>query len=85
MDIEQEILNLKDRNKKVEADKAWEVSWTRRISIGILTYAVIVIYLHIIHNNQPFINAAVPVVGFLLSTLLLRRVKEMWQRKRTPK
>jgi nicotinamide riboside transporter PnuC len=70
---------IEARNARVELDKAWETSWTRRITIAVLTYSVIVIYLSIIHNNAPFINGAVPVVGFLLSTLLLRRVKEFWQ------
>jgi nicotinamide riboside transporter PnuC len=78
-DFEKRLAAIEARNAKVELDKAWETSWTRRLSIAILTYAVIVIYLTIIHNNAPFINAAVPVVGFLLSTLFLRRIKEFWQ------
>jgi hypothetical protein len=78
-DIEARLSAIEARNKKVEADKAWETSWTRRLSIAALTYAVIVVYLHIIHNNAPFINAAVPVAGFILSTLVLKRIKEAWQ------
>jgi nicotinamide riboside transporter PnuC len=81
--LEQRIAAIEERNKKVEADKAWETSWVRRLSIAVMTYAVIVIYLHIIHNNAPFINAAVPVVGFILSTLVLRRIKEVWQNHRS--
>jgi nicotinamide riboside transporter PnuC len=80
--IEKRISAIEARNKKVELDKAWETSWARRLSIGVLTYAVIVIYLTVINNNAPFINAAVPVVGFLLSTLVLRRIKEIWQKNR---
>jgi nicotinamide riboside transporter PnuC len=82
LQLEQRLKAIEARNKKVEVDKAWETSWTRRLSIGVLTYIVIVVYLHIIHNNEPFINAAVPVVGFMLSTLVLRRVKEAWQNRR---
>lgn len=78
-DFEKRLKAVEARNKRVELDKAWETSWVRRLSIGVLTYAVIVIYLFVINNNAPFINGAVPVVGFLLSTLLLRRVKEIWQ------
>ena len=31
MKIEEEINNIKERNKRVELDKAWETSWTRKI------------------------------------------------------
>ena len=73
---------IEERNRKVERDKAWEVSWTRRISVMLLTYAVVVAYLFFIDNDKPFINGAVPVVGFLLSTLLLHNIQDIWQKKR---
>lgn len=79
--MEKRVAAIEARNAKVEMDKAWEISWTRRLSIAILTYAVIVVYLSVIGNDKPFINAAVPVVGFLLSTLVLRQIKEFWQRE----
>ena len=81
LQLEKRIAAIEARNKKVESDKAWETSWSRRLSIGGLTYIIIVIYLHIIHNNAPFINALIPVLGFILSTLLLRRIKELWQNR----
>ena len=31
MDLEQEIAQIKERNARVELDKAWERSWTRRL------------------------------------------------------
>ncbi|MDZ7798811.1 MAG: hypothetical protein U5L76_04340 [Patescibacteria group bacterium] len=31
--IEKEINKIKERNAKLEKDKAWETSWTRRIII----------------------------------------------------
>lgn len=80
-DLEKRVAAIEARNKKVEQDKAWEVSWTRRISIAVLTYAVIVAYLFVINNSNPWINAAVPVVGFILSTLALSWVKALWQGK----
>lgn len=30
-DLEKEIENIKERNKKVELDKKWKTSWTRKI------------------------------------------------------
>lgn len=80
-DLEQRVEAIEARNKKVEQDKAWEVSWTRRVSIAGLTYIVIVAYLLVINNSNPWINAAVPVVGFILSTLAMSWVKAIWQRK----
>ena len=49
--LENEIIKIKERNKKVELDKKWETSWTRRICIMILTYIVVIIYSHLIRNN----------------------------------
>lgn len=80
--IEERITAIEARNKRVELDKAWETSWTRRLSIAGLTYIVIAIYLIVTGHDQPFINAIVPPVGFILSTLVLRRVRRIWQAKR---
>lgn len=80
-DVEKRLEAIEKRNKKVELDKAWETSWTRRLSIALLTYGVIVVYLIFIDNERPFINAAVPVVGFILSNLALSWIKDIWQSK----
>ena len=48
MDFEKEINEIKERNKRVETDKAWETSWVRRICICVLTYLVVVLYSWII-------------------------------------
>jgi peptidoglycan/LPS O-acetylase OafA/YrhL len=82
--LEQRITAIEARNQKVEADKDWETSWIRRLSIAVLTYAIIVVYLSIINNNAPFINALVPSIGFLLSTLVMGRVRSFWQKNRKP-
>lgn len=79
-DLEKRIKAIEARNNKVEQDKAWETSWTRRITIGLLTYAVVSGYLFVIGNDQPFTNAIVPAIGFVLSTLVLSGVKNIWQK-----
>lgn len=76
--IESRITELEARNKRVEADKAWETSWTRRIAIAALTYFVVCLYLALVIHIDPWLNALVPVVGFLLSTLTLSYIKAMW-------
>ncbi len=37
-ELEKEIENIKERNRRVEADKQWESSYTRRILLVIFTY-----------------------------------------------
>lgn len=49
-ELEKEIIKIKERNKKVELDKKWETSWTRKICICILTYIVVIIYSYIVRN-----------------------------------
>ncbi len=78
--IEERLRKIEARNRRVELDKAWETSWIRRVSIGLLTYIVVVGYLIVINNEQPFTSALVPPVGFLLSTLVLKRIRERWQK-----
>ena len=83
MNIEKEIKEIKERNKKVELDKAWETSWTRRIFIMILTYIVVVIYSYIVSKyNNIILSSLVPVIGFTLSTLSLKLVRKIWQKNK---
>ncbi len=77
-DVLTRIEKLEARNKRVEADKAWETSWTRRIAIMVLTYLVVVAYLHFVIHISPWINAVVPVLGFFLSTLTVAILKKFW-------
>lgn len=79
-DLEKRVAAIEKRNQRVEQDKAWETSWTRRVSIGVLTYAVVVSYLLVIHNDKPFINGLVPAIGFVLSTLVLKSIRDIWQK-----
>ena len=78
--LEKEILAIKARNKRVETDKAWETSWTRKFILIIFTYLGIGFYLRAINIDKPWLNAIVPSVGFLLSTLTLPVFKKIWER-----
>ena len=80
--LEERIIALEERNARVEADKAWETSWLRRVSIMLLTYLTVVAYLHFVIHVSPWLNALVPVIGFLLSTLTVSLLKRTWLRKR---
>ncbi len=76
--IEERIDALEKRNKRVELDKTWESSLERRLAILIMTYVIIGIFLILIGNSNPWINAIVPSIGFTLSTLTLRWLKQIW-------
>lgn len=80
MDLEEEIGQLKRRNLRVEADKGWEGSWTRRVFIMAVTYVVAVSWLIVIHESNVWLKAVVPVAGFLLSTLTIGPLKHVWVR-----
>ncbi|MBT6143555.1 hypothetical protein HOH51_03510 [bacterium] len=77
-DLEIEIKKLKQRNKRVEAAKAWETSPTRKLLICGLTYIVIVLFFYSASLPKPFINSIVPTLGFFLSTLSIPKAKTYW-------
>jgi polyferredoxin len=81
-ELKEEIEQIKQRNKRVEKDKAWETSWTRRICIMILTYIVVVLYsFSIAKISNIWLSSLVPVIGFTLSTLSLNVVRKIWEKK----
>ena len=81
MNIEEELIKIKERNQRVELDKAWETSWTRKICIIILTYIVVIIYSYLIKNHDEiFLSSLVPAIGFTLSTLSLKYVRKIWEK-----
>ena len=82
LSLEKRIEQIELRNKRVEADKAWETSWTRKISIAVLTYLVVAAYLHFVIHINPWLNALVPVAGFLISTLTMSYLKKIWLENR---
>ena len=77
-DLKKELDEIKARNIRVEADKAWETSLTRKLLILILTYIVIVIFFLVAKLPEPFANAVVPSVAFVLSTLTVPLFKNWW-------
>lgn len=82
-DLEKEIEKIKERNKRVEKDKAWETSFVRRATIAILTYIVVITYSYLIKSvSNIFLTSLVPVIGFLLSTLSLKLIRKIWEKNK---
>lgn len=76
--IEDRIKSIEERNRKVEYDKAWETSYFRRLLLTLFTYISIGSYLQSVNIPQPWLNAIVPSVAFMLSTLTLPFFKKLW-------
>ena len=77
-EVRREISTLKERNRRVGIDKAWETSRTRRIFIASVTYGTAVLWLYVISEHNILLKAVVPTAGYLLSTLSLPILKRYW-------
>lgn len=83
LNIQERLELIEQRNQRVELDKAWETSNTRRLAIAVITYLVVVIFFVTLGFDNPFVNAIVPTLGFLLSTLSLSLIKKYWMQLNT--
>lgn len=77
-----EVEKIKARNRRVESDKAWEISKTRSIFIAISTYILIYFFMRLIGDDHPFLNAFVASTGYLISTFTYDVLKKWWLAKR---
>ncbi|MBP9759376.1 hypothetical protein KBD45_06795 [Candidatus Dojkabacteria bacterium] len=80
--LKKEIDEIKARNRKVELEKTWETSFLRKISVAGLTYLVMTIFMWSLEVEKPYLNAIIPTLGFVLSTLSLPFIKAVWLRNR---
>lgn len=82
MSLKERVNKIEEWNKKVELNKSWETSWTRRICIMTLTYIVVVFYSYLTTKiNNIFLSSLVPVIGFTLSTASLNIIRKLWEKK----
>lgn len=80
-ELESRIIEIEKRNQKVEIDKSWETSLTRKILLILFTYITIALYMKFVLNIEPWLNAIIPSLGFFLSTLTLPYFKKLWGKK----
>lgn len=76
--LEKRIEKIEQRNKEKESDKAWETSITRRMLLATFTFMVTGIFMNSVGVSDPWQNAAIATVGFILSTLGLTWIKGFW-------
>lgn len=78
--LKENIRQIKERNARVEADKAWETSWFRTVMVAALTYLMMLLLMNVLGVDEPALSALVPTLGFLLSTLSMGFAKKLWLR-----
>jgi hypothetical protein len=81
MTIEQEIEQIKERNARVEADKAWETSIFRKVIISVFTYILTAVVFYLIGVREYLLNAFIPTLGYFLSVQSLPFIKSWWIEK----
>ncbi len=77
-DLEHRVSAIEARNRRVEHDKAWEISRVRAFLVIGLTYGLVGLYLAMIDIDRPWLNAVVPAIGFYLSTRVIGVAKHAW-------
>lgn len=77
-EIKKELGAIRERNERVEGDKAWERSGFRVGSIMVVTYIIAAAALYSIGNSAPLLNALIPTIGYFLSTQSLPFIKRHW-------
>ena len=78
--MEETLRTILDRNKRVEVEKAWETSATRRIFIAALTYLTAAMMLWMLQQPMFLLLALIPAIAYLLSTLSLTWIKRVWMK-----
>lgn len=81
-EIKKRIIQIEERNKRVELEKAWETSKTRWISILVVTYILATVVMWIIDVPKPYLNSIIPTLGYFLSVQSLPFIKKVWMNKR---
>ena len=76
--LENQLNEIQRRNKRVEADKAWEVSKFRIGCIVILTYLTTCLVFYILGVTEFYLSAIIPTLGYYLSTQGLPILKNLW-------
>lgn len=76
--LEEQIADITLRNQRVEADKAWETSKVRIGTIAAIVYVVAVTLMWSLGVEQVWLNASIPALGFILSTISLPPLKQWW-------
>lgn len=76
--LEDRVGKIEERNRGVEQEKAWETSLSRRLLLAVFSYLVVAIFFIIIEIPNPWLNAIVPALAFLIQQLSMPYFKKLW-------
>ncbi len=76
--LEAAMEELRDRNRRVEREKGWETSLTRKLLLSGLTYGITTLVFWKIAVPDPLANALIPTTGYIISTLSIPWAKRLW-------
>ncbi len=76
--LENRVQKIEERNRGVELDKAWETSAARRLLLAFFSYIVVAIFFIIIEVPNPWLNAIVPALAFMIQQLSMPYFKKLW-------
>jgi hypothetical protein len=79
-DPNEAINSILERNRLVEIDKSWEISFTRRGLIALVTYLAAYAFLYFNKLQNPELQAFIPTGAYILSTLSIPPLKKWWMK-----
>lgn len=71
---------LREELKEEKKHQQFHSSWTRTITITLITYVTLGIYMTILGVKYPYYSAVIPATGFYLSTLSLSPIRNVWRK-----
>lgn len=77
-ELKEEIEKIKFRNKRVEADKAWETSWTRTMFVALSTFVLAFGFMLLVEEREPFGKALIGTAAYIMSTSTYGFLKNWW-------
>ncbi len=79
--LDEEVEAIKARNRRVEADKAWEISVFRLVVLSAVTFIFSLAVLYFIKTENYLLSAFSSTAGLIISSQSLPFIKRWWVRK----
>jgi hypothetical protein len=77
-EMRRQVAEIQARNERVEREKAWETSWTRRLVIAGATWVAAWLWLRGLAVEHAARQALVPTLAYVVSTFSLPFLRRWW-------